>query len=231
MAARQEPEHHHHHGCGRRLLVLCVLVLLAGFAAALWFIAQPQDMARIAGYRGVAPAAGRDLARVLQNSIEGGYKLTLTEDEINRYLQRTLAARQGGLLARWVSLDGAAVRLEQDRAEVVLVRSVAGRPFTVSMFLSIDQAEAPDGRVTTYLNRHGGRYLEQLPFLHRGGRFGRLVVPQGFLVLVLGSFERLAAAYQHELSLAFEEMARIRFEPHQLVLDPNPPAPAAIGGF
>ena len=58
MAARQEPEDHHH-GCGRRLLVLCVLVLLAGFAAALWFIAQPQDMARIAGYRGPAPAAAR----------------------------------------------------------------------------------------------------------------------------------------------------------------------------
>jgi len=214
-------------GCLGKLAVLFVLVLLAGFVAALFFVAQPQDTSDIGGYGGFASTTeARDLKKVLENSIERGHPLMLKEAEINGYLKRTLQTRQAGHLGPWVDLKGVAVRLEQGRAEVVMERVIAGRPFTVSMYVSVEQQESPDGRITTYVHRHGGRYLEQvpvsLPLPTRGGRFGRVVVPQGFLLLVLDSFERVAALYDGELDLALEEMARIRIEESGLMLDPRP---------
>lgn len=228
MAERQEEKKG---GCLGRLLVLFVLVLLVAFAAALFFIALPQDMGAIPGYAVAPPPNGRDLTRVLENSIKGGHALTLTEAEVNAYLKRTLVARQNGLLAPWVELRGAAVRFHPGHAEVVLERTISGRPFTLSMFVSIDQTETPDGRITTYVNKHGGPYHPRVSFLNRGGRFGRLVVPQGFLILVIGSFERLAQVYPRELDLACKEMARIKIEQGKLVLDPNPPDRAGFGTF
>jgi hypothetical protein len=229
MAAKREEKRG---GCLGRLVVVFVLVLLGGFATALWFVAQPQDLGEVSGYGVVGVGdGGRDLGKVLENALQRGHGLVLGEAEINGYLRRTLNARQGGQLAPWVTIEGVAVRLEAGWAEVVIERAVAGRPQTVSMFVSIEQSEGADGRVTTYLNRHGGPFLDRAPFLNRGGRFGRLVVPQGFLVLVLESFERLAKVYEREWRLAFEEMARIRIEANRLVLDPLPPAPAGTGSF
>lgn len=209
-------------GCFGKLLVLFVLVLLGGFATALFFIAQAQDMTDIRGYDGLSVVGGqRDLKKVLENSIERGHALTLTEEEINRYIRRTLAARQGGRLSPWVELKGVAVRTEDERVEVVIERLIAGRPFTVSMYLSIEQQELPDGRIATYVHRHGGRMLDRLPQPMAGGRFGQVLVPQGFLLLVLNSFEQISALYEEELSLALEEMTRIRIGEQGVVLDPR----------
>lgn len=211
-------------GCLGKLAFLFVVVLLAGFGALLLFIAQPQDTSDIGGYGGFAATEGRDLKKVLENSVQRGHPLLLKEAEINGYLKRTLKMRQAGHLGPWVDLKGVAVRTEDGRAEVVIERVIAGRPFTVSMYLSVEQQELPDGKITTYVHRHGGRYLEDLPIPlpTRGGRFGRVVVPQGFLLLVLNSFERVAALYEEELRLALEEMARIRIEENGVMLDPRP---------
>lgn len=209
-------------GCLGKLLVMFVLVLLGGFATALFFIAQAQDTSDIRGYGGVNPAAEqRDLKKVLENSIARGHPLTLTEEEINRYIRSTLAGRQAGQLAPWVELKGVAVRTEDERVEVVIERVIAGRPFTVSMYLSIEQQELPDGRIETYVHRHGGKMIGRLPQPMLGGRFGRVQVPQGFLLLVLNSFEQISALYQEELVLALEEMARIRIGKHGVLLDPR----------
>ncbi len=210
-------------GCLRRLLVFFVLVLLAGFAAVLFFIIEPQDTSDIGGYDGLAAVGEqRDLAKVIENSIGRGHPVTLNEQEINRYIKRTLTARQAGHLSPWVEIKGIAVRTEDGRLEVVIERLIAGRPFTLSIYLSIEQQELPDGKIATYVHRHGGPMIGRLPHPMAGGRFGRVVVPQGFLLLVLPSFERIADLYQDELALVLEEMARIRIGSQGVVLDPRP---------
>lgn len=210
-------------GCLPRLLVLVLLLCGLGLAAALHAVFQPQDLGDIGGYRESTEAApARDLAVVLRNSIDRGYAVTLTEREINQWLEKTLATRQDGLLADKASLDRVLVRLLDGHAEVVMLRHVLGRPFTVSMFLTIEQSEDADG-VHTSVHMHGGPFHEALPKPPRGGRFGRLVVPQGFLLLVKPAYDRLAACFHEETRLAFQEMARIRIEENRLVLDPREP--------
>ena len=58
----------------------------------------------------------------------------------------------------------------------------------------------------------------------RGGRFGKLVVPQGFLILVMPAYAKLADIYYEEIRLALQEMARIRIEPDRLLLESREPS-------
>lgn len=210
-------------GCLGLLVKLFMLVILAGLGAAVFFIAQPQDLTDIGGYGPAAALAQRkDLKATLQSSVDRGYEVTLSEEDINGYLSRTLAAKQSGLLGNSVSLDGAWVRLEEGRFEVILERRIFGHPLTISSYVQISQTVAPTGAPSTEGVLHGGPYIKDLP-LNRGGRFGQLVVPQGFLLLVLPSFAKLAALYKTELDLAFSHMARIRIEKEKLILDPREP--------
>jgi hypothetical protein len=90
------------------------------------------------------------------------------------------------------------------------------------MYLQVARVEGGKGRITE-IERHGGPYHKDFPNPPRGGRFGKLVVPQGFLLLVMPAYEKLAAAFPEEIELAFRDMARITIENDRLVLDPREP--------
>ena len=223
MAGKEETKEKPKGSCLGRLAALFVVVVIGALGTAVWFIMQPQAMGDLAG-RGdsAVQSRSRDVVAVLSNALEKGYPVTLSEEDINSYLKRTLKPAQGGFLGQWVKLEGAAVRLRGDVAEVILVRSILGRPFTVSMFLKVEMTESADGKITKFVHRHGGKYHEMLSMPMRGGRFGKLVVPQGFLILIWPSMESLAKVYEKELKLAGEEMARVKIEDGKVTLDPRP---------
>jgi len=224
----EKPTQANPRGCFSKLLVMILTVCAVGLGFALYFMAQPQDLSDIHGYTQESRAAvPRDIRSMLQNSLDRSYPVTLTESEINRWLLATLKTKQGGLLADSVSLDGVWVHLEDGRAEVVLERKVLGKPFTVSIYLQIEQSESDSG-ATTAVQFHGGPFHPYLPFPKCGGRFGRLPVPQGFLHLVMPSFEKLAAAFPDELRL-FKDMARIKIEDERLTFDPRLPQQPVSG--
>ena len=224
--------------CLGKLVSLFTFAGVAGLGVAVWFIAQPQDLGDIKGTSPVAAsgAKARDLRVVLRNAVNQSFPLSLTEEEINLYIKQSLAPKQGGLLEKFVTIEDVRVRLEKDRAEVIIVRSVMGRPMTVSMYYRVEQMIELNDRAVTNVIRNGGTYFPQMPEspiaqkLLKGGRFGQLVVPQGFSHLVLPSFEKLAGIYKSELSNAFEEMARITIDDGKLVLDPRPDGGSALPG-
>lgn len=217
--------------CLGKLVTLVALAGVAGLGAAVFFIARPQDLSDIKGIAGTSKS--RDLRAVLQSAVDRGYEVTLTEEEINLYLKQTLLAKQGGMLEKAVAFDGVRVRLEEGRAEIIMQRSVMGQPLTLSMFVRVEQTLDLKGTTQTTVMRDGGPLIPQLPRAERivkGGRFGQLVVPQGFLLLVLPAYEKLATAYQKELELGFEEMSRITMSDGKLVLDPRPDGGAELPG-
>jgi hypothetical protein len=220
--------------CLGKLVALITFAGVVGLGAAVFFIARPQDLSDI---KGVGPASSvnggkaRDLKTVLKNAVDRGYAVTLTEEEINLYLKQTLTAKQGGLLEKAVTIEGVRVRLENERAEIIIERSIMGRPMTVSMYVRVIQELDVQGRTKTSVLRDGGAYLPDVPRFERlvkGGRFGQLVIPQGFLLLVLPSFEKLAKAYETELHQGFEEMSRITLSDGKLILDPRADGGSAL---
>lgn len=219
--------------------MLVAFVGLGGLGAAGYFVSQPQDMSDIEG-RGqeAVGRSSRNLEGVLSKALKGGYELNLTEEDINLYLRDTLEMKQGGFLGEWVKLEDVAVRLEKDRAEVIQVRSIQGHEMTISMYVKILQTEEPNGTILTEISCNGGAFHKDLPRPLVGGRFGKLPVPQGFLHLVLPSFENLAAVYRDAESKKptkevdyIEEMVRIRMEEGKLVLDSRANTVEMPGGF
>jgi hypothetical protein len=210
-------------GCLRAISFLILLAFASGLGYAMFYIAQPQDLSDIGGREGIQNGSKpRNLNLVLKNAHERGHALTISEADINLWLSKTLVPKQGGPLATKVTLNQVWVRLNDGYAEVIMERSILGKPFTVSMFLKVEQTEGEQG-IRTEIHRHGGPFHADAPKLMRGGRFGKLVVPQGFLVLVMPAYSKLSETYAEEIRLAFEEMSRIRIESGRLLLDSGEP--------
>jgi hypothetical protein len=207
-------------GCFSKLIFLLLLVVAIGLGAALFSAVRPQDLSDLKGRAGGGNQPQRDLKLVLRNALDRGYPVTLTETELNQWLSRTLQCKQGGMLEKWVKLERVWVRLEDGRAEVIMERSVFGRPFTVSMYLQVAKYEDSRGLITD-VKPDGGPYHPDFPKPPKGGRFGRLVVPQGFLHLVLPAYKKLAAEFSQETGMAFSDMAQITIESGRLVLNPR----------
>lgn len=203
------------------MLVFFLLLVAGGLAMGLYFVAQPQDLTDIAGQN--PQAVGRDLTVVLRNSAKRNIPVTIQEKELNEWLARKVRGSQSGPLAERLQFERVLVRLREGMAEVIMERKIAGRPFTVSMFLQVRQVESEDGAKTDLL-RHGGPYHPAMTRPDRGGRFGRLVVPQGFLILILPAYEKFAAVLGEEIDLGFHEMMRISIKDGRLELDPGGPA-------
>lgn len=203
--------------------MLILLAAAGGLGMAIYSAVQPQDLSDL---KTPAPAASpvqqRDVKVVLKNAIDRGFPVTLQEAEINQWLARTLVATQGGLLAEKVTFDRVWVRLEEGMAEVIMERQFLGKPFTVSMYLQIERLESPQG-VFTEIHPNGGPYHPDFPHPPKGGRFGKLVVPQGFIHLVLPAFQKLAEQFPDEIELGLREMSRITLEDGRIVLDPREP--------
>ncbi len=183
-------------------------------------ILTPQKLDGIGGID--AQEGGRDVSAVLRESQSRQVPVTLTEMEINQWLSRTLRVRQGGRFEDSVTFERVAVRITEGLAEVIMEREVSGRRLTVSMFLTINQIQEGNG-LRTELNLHGGRYASWLPGPPRGGRFGKLVVPQGFLRLIMPSYEALTDALVEEMNMGFQRMVHIRLEDKKIHLDPRVP--------
>jgi hypothetical protein len=219
-------------GCLGKLVGLFVLALLVGLGAALYHVYLPQDLSDIGGVEPsltTPTSPPRDLRAVLQKSIEGDYSVTLSETELNQWLTRELKLKQGGELAQWVSLKRVCVRLRAGVAEVIIERDVAGYPLTTSMFLQVERTESAEG-ISTQIHLHGGGFHEVVPIPTRGGRFGQLTVPQGFLIMVMPDFRKIADLFETEIDLGFQRMARIKIEDKRLVLDPKEPTRTESAG-
>ena len=209
-------------------MVQVLVAATISFTLALLFIAIPQDLRDIGGYLPTSKVMPvRNIKAVLNASLEGGYAVTLTETEINQWLGRELVAKQGGMLSGMAKIERVWIRLEDGRAEVVMVRKILGQQFTVSMFLKVVQLEGPHG-VKTEVQLQGGPFFEGLSRPVEGGRFGSLVVPQGFLYLVRPEFEKLPDLFKDEIHLAFERMSRISIERGKLILNPKEPTSDAL---
>ena len=190
-------------------------------AFALTIMVLPQDTWNIQGYgQGAQNQEARDLTAVLKESVERGHQITITEEELNRWIGQTLKLKQKGLLGGVVKVNGLGIRLMEGEAEIVIERSFVGLKSTLSMLIQV-RVESDETRSSKEVVLHGGPMTRFFPPLKRGGRFGRLSVPQGYLYLVKPTFFQLGDLYQEELEMAFRKMHDIRLEEGKIVLTPR----------
>lgn len=198
-----------------------MLLILIGVGVCIYFAAQPQDLSALkAAAAQSTPESNLEMRVVLQNAIDRGYPVPLTEAQINQWLNSSLIGTQGGPLKLDASFKGVWVKLEENLAEIIMEREVMGYTITTSMFLQIDKRESKEG-IHTIVILEGGPFHPSVPKPPRGGRFGQLTVPQGFLILLMPSYEKLATLFAEEIDLGFREMTSIKLEKGKVTLDPR----------
>lgn len=200
-------------GCLHRLAKWFIKTMLIALSLVVVLIFIPQDISDIA----VADHS-RELLPVFQNSVKGEYEVKISEGELNAYLKKTLALQ---------GVDQVLVRLEDGRTEIILVKKIFGRNFTESIFLRVEQMADLNGSMHHDILLDGGKFPGTN--MLKGGRLGRLTLPQGFIRLYLSSFDKLASVLKQEIHHGIEEMITVKFQPDELVLDPKLPAETGMG--
>ena len=122
-----------------------------------------------------------------------------------------------------LELKGVWVRLTDDQAEVIIEREFkGGRRHTISMFLQVEQQATSEGGVDSSVSIQSAD-PPILGFFRWGGRFGRVKVFQGYLIMVMGGFDSLSLAYGDELAIIrqmFKGMTRVTIKEGELILTP-----------
>ncbi len=214
-------------GCVPRAFFMISAALTLLLAVAVIISLLPQDTSTIKGYgEGAKSREVRDLKEVLSESLERGHEITISEEELNRWIGQTLKVEQKGLLGGVVKINGVGIRLNEDEVEVVMERSFIGLTSTFSMYFQV--LVDTDGIASKKeVPLHGGPIAKFFPALKRGGRFGQLTVPQGYLYLIKPAFFQLGEVYDEELEMAFRKMHDIQIGDGQVVFVPRPIDPNA----
>ena len=197
------------------LLLALILLIFLFTAISLSFL--PQDLSDLEGRNEDASAARppRNLERVLENAADQGIQVTLTEEEINQWLASRVKGTQEGTLKDTVAYRGAWVRLNEGSAELIFEREAFNRIHTIAMNVEIEQLLRENEQMSTNIH-------------WQGGRLGQMPVMQGYLILVMSSYEELAKALAPEvksLKSLLEGKAVVKFEEGKVTFEPR-----SIGG-
>jgi len=190
------------------LLLAVLLLVLLLTSLVLSFL--PQDLSDLKG-RDESSEVPRKLERVLENAAAKEIAVTISEEELNRWISSRLQGQQTGPLQNSVSYQGTWFRLKEGGIDIIIEREAFGRPHTVAATFEIEQLEEGSGSSTQ---------------IHwRGGRLGQLPVPQGYLHLVRSSYLALAEALQMEvnsLTTLLGGQVSLSIQEDSLVLRPRP---------
>ncbi len=185
----------------------------------------PQDLSDIDGYheddRVQIPPS---VSGAIENAAKTRQAVELTERQVNSWLAENLKTKQEGLFAEYVTLKGVWVRFEEEeggRCEIIMEREIQGHVHTVSMYVRIERKKKENDSYTTFIRKDGGSLLGIIP---AGGRFGQVMMPQGFLLFVSSAFESLSELFEQELKWMEKDITetgagRIVFEEHKMRID------------
>lgn len=195
----EEPSHRvwrdmwHRFSIWSLMATLLFIVFTGGLIILTLKMWTPQDMRDIAGYTDKGTA--RDLLVALRNA--NGGELIFTEGEINRYLRDTCRLRQTGIFSVIAHAQGAAVRMHDGYAELIIDRVLSTHFHqTTSIFLRFER-EMDHGRPKLRVEFRG----EHSDSLLQGGRIGCVGVPQRFMQILRPALDTMQDCYPDILDI------------------------------
>ena len=171
------------------LALLIFLIFTGGLILMTFDMWRPQEMRSIPGYADNGTA--RDLTSALKAA--NGGEIAFTEGEINRYLRDTCRLRQTGIFSVLAHAQGAAVRMHDGYAELIIDRVLSTHFHqTTAVHLSFVR-EFDHGRPKLRMELRGGEpIMGSLPL---GGSIGRVRVPQRYMEMLRPALETIQDCY------------------------------------
>lgn len=194
-------------------VLLLALILLVFLFTAITLSFLPQDLSDLEGRSedGTSSPPTRNLERVLENAASQGIQVTLTEEEVNQWLASKVKGTQEGVLSSSVSYRGTWIRFKEGSAEILFEREAFNRIHTIAMNVEIEQLIEENNQMSTNIH-------------WQGGRLGQMPVPQGYLLLVMSSYEELAKTLEPEtrsLKSLLQGKATLKFEEGKVTFEPR----------
>ncbi len=182
---------------------------------ALFRLWTPQEMTDIAGYRDQGSVT--DIKAKLINA--DGAEISFSEEEINRYLAKNCRARQTGVFSIIAHAQGAAFRLHNGYAELVIDRIIGSNLHnTTSVYLTVTREEKHGVHSLNVSVKGGTPIMESVP---SGGRIGLVRVPPRCTQMLQPALNSLLSCHpdivrtilEHDYLPVFEE-DKVTFVPH-----------------
>jgi hypothetical protein len=188
---------------GISMMTVFLTVIALGMLAAVAMVMLPRDMSTVGGYP-INPLAGEKprnlLAEAQKIMIDRNTELSLSEEEVNRYLNQRLQGEQKGPMAALVKFRGVYLDFAPGTADVVIERELFGMPITMSAKLTAEQTR-------------GRAYYKPA-----GWTLGRVELGERNVKPVIDLFIRLRGTCLDEYQ-AIQQMSDVRFEDNRVVLD------------
>lgn len=207
----------------RRLVAVVAWCLVGLIAVAFWYGCSAETEPKWG-----AVSETRDLPLVLKEAYDRGYALTLTDAEVTAYVGRVVRAKQTGASEKFAKFEKIWVKFSDGYGELVMKRRVFGVAVTQSVYFRIEQNVKPDGSPDTQLAWGGPSFFTSMPKWKQGGKIGQLGVPQGFLLVMMPSLEKLSRLFSTpaegggwESDLKLGSMARISIQAGKMVFEPE----------
>lgn len=176
-------------------IFLAFTTVLVSAVLSMW---TPQNMRDIAGYSDNGSA--RDITALLRNA--NGQEISFSEAEINRYLRDTCRMRQTGIFSIITHTHGAAVRIHDGYAELVIDRIIGSNLHqTTSVNITFTQ-HITHGRPELNVEFRGTDILYgNLP---EGGSIGKMGIPSRHVSMLAPALDSLVNCYPEIKSIITE---------------------------
>jgi len=197
--------------------------MAVGMCAFVYFAWLPRELDDIDGKSVTDDEIVVDLKEKLMASKNGLYEITITEEEINRYLTNKLALAQSDLVGDYVKVKGVYVNLTPDNVEVIIERELdyvqkeGGKDLGEIPFLPLTNTVSMNFKV--YTEDVEGKTRRSIEF--PPGSFGLVPAPGQFVMLVKPSFDKIAELFAVEIDLGYEQMTRVEVGDGFIKLDPQ----------
>ncbi|MDE0859957.1 MAG: hypothetical protein OSA93_07340 [Akkermansiaceae bacterium] len=209
----------------KRLFILIAFLMVAGLGMGVYLSFQPQDLTTISGYSpDDRSERATDVPAMIRLAAKNRQPIVLSEKQVNSWLAENLKVRQEGNFAKETELKGVWIRFDEaegGRAEFIIERKVRNITHTSSMFLRFQRRKKEDDSFTTTVRKDGGSFLGTVLI---GGRFGKLKIPQGFLLFTQDAYANLGALFEEEFQMIEQNIikegaGRIVFEEKKMRID------------
>ncbi len=186
------------------LLFLLTLGILIGISWLIYLSWCPLDTSTIPGFRQAENAP--DLPKIIKQALERDATISLTEEDINRYLAYSLHPRQQGAMSILATNPGVGIKFHGGHKnpngttghgylEIIIERFTGvDTKQTISLYLTPTQHMDPHNYMAlqTTLDFCNDEFL--IGGIRIGGTIGQLSVPQGYMYFLLPAYENLLNA-------------------------------------
>ena len=195
------------------LLFVTFIITMIVITVRMW---QPQDLSDIEGYNDTIPS--RNLERLICRKAPLREVIVIPEADINRYLRDTCRIRQDGFFSIFSQGHGIAFRFHDGYAELIIDR-VFGHDSHQTTAVNISfTREVTDEQPKLNVALRGGSPI--FGTIHRGGRIGKLAIPQRHITILQPALESLKGSYPAICEVLLDNGYCPFFEEGRVVLRP-----------